>query len=181
VALRDLKDADGRTIEPSRCSPGTAATAPAGRPQGVEPSRTAEFNRLFRDLRKAGVGQRDLYLAWSFTVASDQNVTGRAVHLRDEAFASLGDTDLADGEVDGDAPTFTVGQVLDAPNATTQRRVSGTVLVPNFLHAPALPPAGADGGVPLEALLFGTNARFDYGVADPGPMALPQRNEAAPG
>jgi hypothetical protein len=180
VALRDLKDADGRTIPAEPVFAWYRGDRAGGPPPGVEPARTAEFNRLFRDLRTAGVGQRDLYLAWSFTVASDQNVTGRAVHLRDEAFASLGDTDLADGVVDGDAPGFTVGQVLDAPNATTQRRVSGTVLVPNFLHAPTLPPAGPDGGVPLEALLFLTNARFDYGVADPGPMALPQRNPTAP-
>jgi hypothetical protein len=180
VALRDLKDADGLTIEPDPVFAWYRGDRAGGPPVGVEPSRTAEFNRLFRDLRKAGVDRRDLYLAWSFTVASDQNVTGRAVHLRDEAFAALGDTDLADGEVAGDAPSFTVGQVLDAPNATTQRRVSGTVLVPNFLHAPALPPAGPDGGVPLEALLFATNARFDYGVTEPGPMALPQRNQAAP-
>jgi hypothetical protein len=180
VALRGLKDADGRTIEPGPVFAWYRGDRAGGPPAGVEPARTAEFNRLFRDLRKAGVGQRDLYLAWSFTVASDQNVTGRAVHVRDEAFGSLGDTDLADGVVDGEAPAFTVGQVLDAPNATTQRRVSGTVLVPNFLHAPALPPAGPDGGVPLEALLFSTDARFDYGVADPGPMALPERNETAP-
>lgn len=180
VGLRDLKDAAGRLIPAEPVFAWYRGDRAGGLPAGVEPARTAEFNRLFRDLRKAGVGQHDLYLAWSFTVASDENVTGRAVHLRDQAFASLGDNNLADGQVDGVAPTFTVGQVENAPNGTTQRRVSGTVLVPNFLHAPTLPPVGPDGGVPLEALLLSTDARFDYGIAEPAPMALPQRNQMAP-
>ncbi len=180
VALRQLKGADGREIPAEPVFAWYRGDRAGGQPAGVEPARTAEFQRLFRDLRKAGVGQDDLYLAWSFTVASDQNVTGRAVHLRDEAFASLGDTDLADGVVDGQAPSYTVGEVLNNPDPTTLRRISGTVLVPNFLHAPNLPPTGSDGGVPLHDLLLGTDARFDYGVADAGPMALPERNETHP-
>jgi hypothetical protein len=180
VALRDLRTGDGSLIEPGAVFAWYRGDRAGGPPPGVEPARTAEFARLFRDLRRAGVDHRDLYLAWSFTVASDENVTGRATHIRDEAFAELGDLDLADRVVDGQAPSFTVGAVLESPNDTTLRRISGTVLVPNFLHAPTLPPAGPDGGVPLEAMLFASDARFDFGVDEPGPMAKPRRNTARP-
>jgi hypothetical protein len=99
VALRSMRDAAGNLIEPDPVFAWYRGDRRGGPPPGAEPARTAEFQRLFRDLRKAGVGHRDLHLAWSFTVASDENVTGRALHIRDEAFATLGDRDLADGLV----------------------------------------------------------------------------------
>jgi|GEM_PF-3328651 len=47
-------------------------------------------------------------MAWDFTVASTANITGRMLHIRDDAFAQLGDTNLADGIPQGTAPSFTV-------------------------------------------------------------------------
>ena len=45
---------------------------------------------------KAGVDRGSLYMAWDFTVASQESVTGRATTIRDDAFARLGDTNLAE-------------------------------------------------------------------------------------
>jgi hypothetical protein len=177
VALRWLRDSDGQIIEPQ---PVFRWYRDGGRPPaGVEPARRAEMQRLFRDLRTAGVDERDLYLAWSFTVASDEGLAGRAIEVRDGAFAALGDTDLADGIVDGAAPTFTVTNVVSNPNPTTARRIDGTVLVANYLHGGTQVP-GPDGGVPLLALLGGISARFGYAGAQPGPTDPPVRNPTAP-
>lgn len=179
VALRWLRDATGKVIEADvvfswyRSRRGEP-------PSGVEPERTAEYERLFRELRSVRVAKHDLYLAWSFTVASDEGVTGRALHLRDAAFRVLGDADLADGVVDGVPPIFTVSRVEEVGSSPTARRVSGSVLVPNYLHTSTPPILAADGGVALAPLLAGSQARFRYAGDEPGPTALPVRNGAAP-
>jgi hypothetical protein len=178
VALRSLRQADGSVIEPD---PVFRWYRDGGRPpDAVEPARSTEMQQLFRELRRAGVAQDDLYLAWSFTVASDEGVTGRALHVRDGAFAELGDVDLGDGVVDGQPPGFTVTSVSTQPDAATVRRVQGSVLVPNYLHTAEPPPIGSDGGVNLTSLLAGTTARFAYATPTPGVADQPLRNTAAP-
>ena len=47
---------------------------------------------MFRALERAGIARRDLVLAWDFTVASRESTAGPMLHMRDEAFAALGDT-----------------------------------------------------------------------------------------
>jgi hypothetical protein len=142
VALRNLKTAGGTTIE-----------APAGfryyrdKLKSKEPvikRRRAHFNKIFHTLRKAGIERESLYLAWDFTVASDLNIAGRALGMRDDAFAMLGDSDLDDQTVDGDSPPFQVTEVENftpAENARIARRVRGTVTVPCYL-APSCAPGG---------------------------------------
>ena len=39
-------------------------------------------------------------------MASEQSLSGRALAMRDDAFEQLGDTDLADLDVEGDTPQF---------------------------------------------------------------------------
>jgi hypothetical protein len=180
VALRSMRDADGAIIAPDPVFAWYRGDRRGGMPDGVEPARTAEFQRLFRDLRKAGVGHRDLHLAWSFTVASDDNIAGRALHIRDQAFAELGDADLADGVVTGEAPSYFVTNVVQNPDARTLRRVEGRLRVPNFLATPANPQLDPRGDVVQEALLQGTVARFLYASDDPGPTDLPVRNAQHP-
>src|SRR5690606_38770393 len=67
----------------------------------------------FSDLGRAGIEREDLYLAWDFTVASERNLTERMLSIRDDAFAQLGDTDLADMKVEGRSPTFLITAVTD--------------------------------------------------------------------
>jgi hypothetical protein len=134
VALRNLKDASGRTLQASK-NFRIYRDGVRTRRRLVE-SRRAHFNELFRKLRKAGVERQSLYLAWDFTVASRQSLTKRALHIRDAAFRALGDRNLKDLKVSGRSPSFTVDQVEElsaAQDAEIARRVRGTISVPCFL------------------------------------------------
>lgn len=152
VALRNLKDADGKVIP-----------APAGfrlfrdnRRTGnrkVE-SRRAGFEGMFRTLGKAGVKRKSLYLAWDFTVASTENLTGRMTSIRDRAFAEeLNDHDLTDGSIAGTtAPEFEIdsiqttdfGDDTSGDGAENIRLIIGTFKVPCYLFnlSPRDPGAG---------------------------------------
>ncbi len=66
-------------------------------------------------------------------MASARNLTERVLSIRDDAFARLGDTDLADRIVSGRAPTYAITKVEDLPDGATLRRVEGTITVPNYL------------------------------------------------
>jgi hypothetical protein len=126
VALRRLRTADGSLI-PAR--PAFAAY----RDGTARDARAAHMESIFDTLHRARIERDDLFLAWDFTVASERNLTERALHIRDDAFAALGDTDLADGVVAGRAPSFAVTSVTEHPDADTMRRIEGTVSVPSYL------------------------------------------------
>jgi hypothetical protein len=113
VALRNLKNAQGEAIEAR-----PAFRLYRDKLRSDEPEiegRRAHFERLFEDLGQAGIAREDLYLAWDFTVASERGLSERALHIRDDSFAQLGDTNLADLTVQGSAPTFV--QNPDIPDA----------------------------------------------------------------
>jgi hypothetical protein len=192
VALRDLKYAGGGTI-------------PA--PQGFRlyrdrihtkvplvEQRRQHFEHIFATLKDAGVARDDLYLAWDFTVASEQNISERMLSIRNDAFAQLGDHDLSDGQVQGQAPSF---QVTDVENLTpsdphgTQnaREVTGTFEVPCYLNQPGCPSGsrfdlGAD-GLPERIPGNTMTARFTCNiprsaVQDDGSGGLEVAHEARP-
>jgi hypothetical protein len=159
VALRDLRAADGSLIgaSPLFQTYRDSSPPPFDAPDDTE-ARRPHLERLFRELADAGVGRRDLFLAWDFTVASTRNLTERALKLRDQTFAALGDTDLADGTVAGRAPAFTVTKVEDLAGGATMRRIEGTVSVPNYLTPQAevtanLPPPVGDVGGALKTAI----------------------------
>jgi hypothetical protein len=98
---------------------------------------------LVKALGKAKVKASTVYLAWDFTVASDKSLTARLLKIRDDAFRQLGDTNLADGKIQGRAPSFTITSVTDftpAENAKIARKISGTFSVPCYLNQPGCPP-----------------------------------------
>ena len=161
VALRDLKDADGRPI----------AAQPAfrvlrdGRAGG---ERQAHYDReIFPPLKRAGMKRKDLYLAWDFTVASERSISERMLSIRDRAFAELGDTSLADLQVQGASPHFIVDSVTEREelgDGRLFRRVEGRVLVPCFLSAPGCP----------------SGSQFAFaGARDNTPEAIPGNTYAA--
>ncbi|HEY3681735.1 MAG TPA: hypothetical protein VGL93_01780 [Streptosporangiaceae bacterium] len=141
VALRNLRDSSGAPIA---ANPAFAAML-ADRPPADATLRGRWYSMrpVLRQLRRAGIGTRGLNLAWDFTVASTRNITGRAVHMRDDAFRKLG----------GKSPAVTVTKVTDyteAQNPRLARRVEGTIEVPSYLDTPGGPPGsrlnyGADG------------------------------------
>src|SRR4051794_35439755 len=99
VALRNLRTATGGAIRAGRgfrlYRDGIRTSA-----KPIE-KRRAHFERLFRKLKRAGVRRGSLYLAWDFTVASERSLTGRMLHIRNDAFARLGDRNLKDLKVAG--------------------------------------------------------------------------------
>jgi hypothetical protein len=104
--------------------------------------RRPHFEELFSELQAAGIVRSSLYLAWDFTVASDQNNTGRELAMRNAAFATLGDNNLADGKVEGASPTFTVTETENNPDpGQIARLVKGDFVVPCFLF-PSCAPGG---------------------------------------
>lgn len=150
VALRMMRDANGDVIPPN---PAFAAFLRGNNGDG---SRRAHMKRLFATLARAGVKRRELYLAWDFTVASTRNLTERLLHIRDDAFDSLG----------GAAPHFTVTGVTELTNAENPRiarRVEGTFDVPSYLDQPGGPP---DSG-------------FNYSSSDGLPTQLPGNTQVA--
>jgi hypothetical protein len=146
VALRNLKDAQGQTIQPGnafRVYRDNLITT-----QSAVEARRPHMEQLFSTLKKAGIQRSNLYLAWDFTVASERSLTARMLKIRDDAFRQLGDTNLADLQVQGQSPKFSIDstQTQDfttAQNANIARIVHGTVTVPCYMNTPACSPAGS--------------------------------------
>jgi hypothetical protein len=130
VALRNLRDRRGRELRPGRAF----RRFRSGRARG---RRARHFEDIFRRLEDAGIRRRDLYLAWDFTVASRRSLAGRMLSIRDRAFAQLGDRDLGDLRVQGDAPPFAITGTQDLGDV---QRVDGTFTIPCFLNRPGCPP-----------------------------------------
>ena len=140
VALRDLRTAGGQEIP-----------APNGflyyrdklrSEAAVINQRRDHFKSIFKTLQKAHIKRKDLYLAWDFTVSSDENIAARMLHIRNDAFAQLGDTNLADLAVAGAAPQFSVSSVQNftaAESPNLARLVQGTFTVPCYLRPDCAP------------------------------------------
>jgi hypothetical protein len=176
VALRNLKNPKGKKIG-----------APAGfryyrdqlpSKKGAINKQRKRFENVFKALRRAGIKRSNLYMAWDFTVASDMNIAKRLLHIRDDAFAQLGDTNLADGVVSGSTPSFSVDTVDTNPSTEIARRVRGTFTVPCYLtngcQAPATFTLDANGN-PVQQGTY--QANFDCII----PHAAVDDVGAAPG
>lgn len=144
VGLRGMRDSTGASIPAPKAF--TAYTRGVG--LGRRDPRVPQMKRILADLNRAGVKRHSLYLAWDFTVASRQGLTGRMLAMRDSAFADLRRA----------APSFTVTRVTDyAPeqDPLIARQVTGTIGLPSYLTGDGGPgsrlhygPAGGDGTPP---------------------------------
>lgn len=135
VVLRNLKDADGAALEAPAAFRIYRDNHSSSLPM-VE-GRRAHFEELFSSLGKAGIPRGDLFLTWDFTVASERNLTERALHIRDDALAALGDDTPADGIVQGEAPTISNVTVSDrVGDENIAREVRGVITVPSYLNIP---------------------------------------------
>ena len=166
VAMRKLKDSAGNKLSAPEGFRYYRDDLPSN--EDAITSQSKRFENMFRSLRKAKIKRHNLYLAWDFTVASDENIAGRLLHMRDDAFAQLGDTDLADGVVQGDAPAFSIDSVVEDPNpGQIQRRITGTFTVPCYLtnncEAPAVMDLDANGN-PIQHGTY--EANFDCIIPD---------------
>jgi hypothetical protein len=127
VGIRSLGDSAGTPIDPSPAF--VAYRDRLGVRDPAFEARRASMESVFGVLEQHGVDRTELWLAWDFTVASANSIAGRMLHVRDEAFAELGDA----------VPDFTVDQIEDAPESTMLRRVTGTFQVPNYLSGDGEP------------------------------------------
>jgi glycerophosphoryl diester phosphodiesterase len=149
VVLRNLKDAAGNPIPAGPafrvCRDGLETALPPVRAR-CEALEEKVFARLDDALR-----DENLFLAWDFTVASTENITGRLVHMRDDAFATLAQRDGADcskhiepavlpgdaAALDCRAPRFSIDRIAEAGEtgvpAGIGRVVEGTLTVPSYL------------------------------------------------
>ncbi|WP_370461735.1 hypothetical protein [Micromonospora sp. WP24] len=122
VGLRGMRDAR-RSVIPT---PKAFKSYLTGAGLGRRDPRVPQLKRVFADLSRAGVKRHSLYLAWDFTVASRQGLTGRMLSIRDSAFGALRAA----------APPVTVNQVTDytpEQDPRIARQVVGTVGVPSYL------------------------------------------------
>jgi hypothetical protein len=174
VALRDLRRGDGTHIPVPVAFRYYRDDVPSGQP-AVE-RRRAHFESIFHTLGEAGIGRHSLYLAWDFTVESDQSAAGRMLSIRNRAFRKLGDRDLSDLHVDGSSPRFAVTSTQnftpcgadgcqEGENDLLARIVKGTVTVPCFLDQPGCPPGSRfaldDRGLPKRIPGNVTAANFE--------------------
>lgn len=140
VGLRGLRDDAGRPVAASAgWEEVTAGT--------LEPaSRLEHLQGVEDDLDEAVGADEDWWLAWDFTVASTDGLSGRLRHMRDAAYDELGE----------DAPAFTVES---AEGDGAVRTVTGTFEVPSFLSSPE--PGGTfeldDQGLPQRNATFEAN------------------------
>jgi len=136
VAMRNLKTADGTPIPAGLAFQRFRDnTVPADAPDAVK-ARQAHMDEIFAKLGAAGIDRSSLYLAWDFTTGSQDNLSGPALKMRDEAFDQLGDTDLSDRTVQGSSPQFTFKSEENYSHSESHyvlRRVDGTIKVPCFM------------------------------------------------
>jgi hypothetical protein len=159
VALRSLKNAKKQRLQAPEGFRVFRDNLPSSEERVNE--RRPHFEEIFTKLAAAGIERSTLYLAWDFTVASDQNNTGRELAMRNAAFSALGDNNLADGKVQGSSPSFAVTGTENEPNpGEIARRVKGEVVVPCFLF-PNCGPGGTmvlgPEGAPLQNGVWSAN------------------------
>jgi hypothetical protein len=130
VALRSLRAANGHLL----AAPGWFQRLRDDRRlRSRERPQRDRYARIFAALARARIARRGLYEAWDFTVASSAALISRLLAIRDNAFAQLGDYDLAAGSPRGQAPAYTITGVDELGPGI--RRVQGSVAVPCYLSA----------------------------------------------
>ncbi|MCX6394074.1 MAG: hypothetical protein NTY57_04380 [Solirubrobacterales bacterium] len=132
VALRNLKTASGAAIPASdgfRLFRDRLVTK-----SSVVESRRVQMEAIFKTLKTAGIDRSGLNLAWDFTVASTRSLSERALKIRDDAFAKLGDTSMGDNVIQGTSPVWHITSVTNTPSdADSIRTIDGTIEVPCYL------------------------------------------------
>jgi hypothetical protein len=129
VALRRLRNSSGQLIP----APSWFEKLRDGKPlPPKEQSQKARYTKIFTALKRASITHSNLYEAWDFTVGSQRGLTGRMLSIRNQAFAQLGDTHLADGVPQGNAPSFSVTGTSSI-DSNQLEEIDGNFQVPCYL------------------------------------------------
>jgi hypothetical protein len=91
--------------------------------------RRDDMQLVFEALGDGGVTRADLQLAWSFTTATTEGVTGRMITMRDETLSGLA----------GSTPEFSITSVDETDDGGIARLVEGAYSVPNWLTGDGSP------------------------------------------
>ena len=153
VGLRNLKTATGAAIAPTdgfRIYRDRLVTR-----SSVIESRRAKMESIFSTLETAGISRSSLNTAWDFTVASTRSLSERMLKIRDDAFAQIGDTTMADKTIQGSSPAFSINPttnpdggrypkgIVDTPDDPDRyRRIDGVIEVPCYLTTTGCTPGG---------------------------------------
>jgi hypothetical protein len=139
-ASRNLIVHPGKNLVPGRTYVVVLRGLKGKAPKGMWKSTTKGVRRA---LKRAKVSRKSVDVAFDFTVASDKSLTSRLLAMRNDAFKQLGDTNLADGTIQGSAPKYTITDVKNftpEQNPELLRTVSGTFEVPCYMDQPGCPP-----------------------------------------
>lgn len=123
VAIRGVVDAGGAALEASPAFAALRDLSPSDEPS-VD-ARRPLYADIFARLGEAGVAREDLQLAWDFTTATDANITGRLLHMRDAGLEQL-----------GAEPSFSITDIDANPSPGIAYRVDASLSVPLFLDDP---------------------------------------------
>jgi hypothetical protein len=125
IAVRELVDGAGAPVE---ASPGFAALrdATASHVRGVHARRARFEAEVFAPLAAAGVDRAELQLAFDFTTATEPDLTGLAIAMRDTLMAAIGE----------DGPEYTISSVVDPGDPDIAWLVTGVAQIPSFLLPP---------------------------------------------
>ena len=132
VALRELRDRDQKpvTVRPFRAL-ADGGYRPASRLAAVQ----ARYDEIFKLLEGAGVPRASLTLAWDFVTASDSQIQGHLLHMRDAALGRVAAEDLG----------VTVKSVSEPKgNPQVLRVIEASFAVPSFLVDPTDPSSGME-------------------------------------
>jgi hypothetical protein len=145
VALRNLRDDADNPVAAPESFRVYRDNVPTEDP-AVE-ARRPHMESVLSTLQTAGIPRANLYMAWDFTVASEHSLAGRALAIRDNALAQLGDTTPGNGTIDGNSPAFHITSVQDAPDpdvpSNALRLIDGELTnVPCYLNNGGCKPGG---------------------------------------
>jgi hypothetical protein len=121
VAMRGLVGDDGELL------PVSDLFAELRDSDDPQTERRAVYDNIFHYTSALGVDRDELQLAWDYTTSSRDNNTAWMVHMRDQAFALVGEQ----------GPEYTITSVEDdyEPEHIAYR-VNGTMRVPMYLDQP---------------------------------------------
>ena len=77
---------------------------------------------IFPALSAQGVERANLQLAWDFVVASQANITGKSLWMRDDLYE----------RIEAEGQEYVIDEVQLEPNDTTARRIKGRLTVPLY-------------------------------------------------
>ncbi len=125
VGLRNLRDLQGAPIAPSPAFRALRDGLSSDDPD-VE-GRRERFEEVFAALERTGWSRDEVTLAWDFHVASNEGITGKAVAMRDDALARVGES----------GPAYQIDRVETFASGHTHARLHGTFEAPLYTEEDA--------------------------------------------